>query len=101
MPKSRRLAIEPAETDSDPLVTDISTRVAALVQADISARGSLSSNSALQTRRSAKRNIADAEEAARKAEAIAISAAQAFGGVAAKLSRAKYMLDIDDEVGGC
>ena len=46
------------------------------------------------------RNIADAEEAACKAQAIAISAAQAFGDVAAKLSRAKYMLDVGDDVEG-
>jgi hypothetical protein len=94
--KARRLAaLETTETDPDPLVTDISIRVAALVNSDISSRGSRSSSSGLQTRRDAKRNIADAEEAARKAQSIAISAAQAFGEVAAKLNRAHNMLDVD------
>ena len=93
--KARRLALGTAETDPDPLVADISTRVAALVHSDISSRGSRSSSSGLQTRRDAKRNIADAEEAARKAQSIAISAAQAFGDVAAKLNRAHNMLDVD------
>ena len=94
--KARRLAaLETTETDPDPLVSDISVRVAALVNSDISSRGSRSSSSGLQTRRGAKRNIADAEEATRKAQSIAISAAQAFGEVAAKLNRAHNMLDVD------
>ena len=91
--KARRLALEPAE-ESDPLVADIGNRVAALVKADFSSSHG-SSSSGLQTRRDAKRNIADAEEAARKAQTIAMSAAQAFGECAAKLNRACHQLDVE------
>ena len=91
--KARRLALEPAE-ESDPLVADIGNRVAELVRADFnSSHGS--SSSGWRTRRAAKRNIAGAEEAARKAQTIVMSAAQAFGDVAAKLNRAYHQLDVE------
>ena len=55
------------------------------------------SSSASNTILTAKRHIRDAEEAARKAESIALDAAWAFGEVAANLQKAHRALDAFDE----
>ena len=55
------------------------------------------SSSVTNTILTAKRHIADAEEAARKAERIALDAAMAFGEVAANLQEAHRALDALDD----
>ncbi len=80
-PKRARLELEHDEAAPDPLVKGISDQVSALVAKCLSLRTS-------GARVEARKCIADAEDAARKAQAIAMAAAQAFGDVATKLSRA-------------
>ena len=68
----------------------ISDQVSALVAKSLS--GSSSSSPDSGATREAKKCIADAEDAARKAQAIAMAAAQAFGDVATKLNRAWHSM---------
>ena len=109
--KSRRLALDlpapqtpptpPREAaEPDPLVTDISTRVAALVEDQLNTRASASSSSGSPTIREAMMFIADAEEGVRKAQKIALSAAQAFGEVSSKLKESYHMLAFIAKQGG-
>jgi hypothetical protein len=88
--KRARKELDHDEGAPDPLVKGISDQVSALVAKNLSASSSSSSDSA--ARREAKKCIADAEDAARKAPAIAMSAAQAFGDVAKKLNRAWHSM---------
>lgn len=86
--------------EPDPLVTDISTRVAALVEDQLSTRASASSSSGSPTIREAMMFIADAEEGVRKAQKIALSAAQAFGEVSSKLKESYHKLAFIATQGG-
>ena len=82
-PKCRRLT--PVKLEAPPLLDDLNTRVAALVGRPSSSQG--------QSLREARRLIADAEEAAQKAQGIALQAAAAFQEVAQKLSSVLHSLD--------
>ena len=91
-PSSKRARLElgdDAQSDGDPLVKDISDQVSELVAKNLT---NLSSGFDAESKREARKCIADAEDAARKAQAIALSAAQAFGDVATKLSRAWHSM---------
>ena len=103
--KRARMAIadgDHADNRSDPLVAELATRVERLVEQR--ERGGRASSSGVvvqthysvnhgQTVREAKENIADAEEACRKAQGFALSAAKAFGDGAAKLNRTWQKLE--------
>jgi hypothetical protein len=91
-PSSKRARLElenDAQSDGDPLVKDISDQVSELVAKNFT---NLSSGSDAESKREARKCIADAEDAARKAQAIAQSAAQAFADVANKLNRAWHSM---------
>ena len=81
-------------------MTDISTRVAALVEDQLNTRASASSSSGSPTIREAMMFIADAEERVRKAQKIALSAAQAFGEVSSKLKESYHKLAFIATQGG-
>ena len=87
--RSRVLPLDDAELQEDPLVRDISDQVSQLVAKNLS---SSSFDSGSDGKREARKCIADAEDAARKAQAIAQSAAQAFADVANKLNRAWHSM---------
>ena len=101
--KRTRMALSdgaPADTRDphDPLVDELATRVERLVEQ----RGRPSSSTVfvqahsvqhVQSAKEAKSLIADAEEACRKAQGFALSAATAFGDVASKLHKAWLQLD--------
>ena len=80
-----------AEDDGDVDASDVDP----MVDEETSAQAKPSS-SASNTILTAKRHIRDAEEAARKAESIALDAAWAFGEVAANLQKAHRALDAFD-----
>ena len=69
----------------------ISDQVSVLVAKSLASTASFDAESAAIARM-AKKCIADAEDAARKAQAIAQAAAQAFGDVAMKLNRAWHSM---------
>ena len=103
MPKRPRLAIGGGDEDaaaSDPLVAELSSQVSMLVGKNLAAASSAAAslaprpNSAVPWRslRPITDSISDAEQAARKAQDIAMKAAQAFGEVAAKLNRDSHNL---------
>jgi hypothetical protein len=81
-----------SELEGDPLVKDISNQVSELVAKNLSNLSNLSSGSDADSKREARKCIADAEDAALKAQAIAQSAAQAFADVANKLNRAWHSM---------
>ena len=89
--KRARLELEhDEENDPDPLVKGISDQVSALVAKNLTSSSSASSGA--ESKREARKCIADAEDAARKAQAIAQAGAQAFGDVATKLNRAWQLM---------
>ena len=94
---------------SDPLVVEISSQVSKLVGKNIAAASSAAASSSVvslrptakaaipwRSLREFKETISEAEQAARKAQDIAMKAAQAFGEVAAKLNRHYHNLDCRD-----
>ena len=87
--RGRVLPLDDAELQEDPLVRDISDQVSQLVAKNLS---SSSFDSGSDAKREARKCIADAEDAALKAQAIAQSAAQAFADVANKLNRAWHSM---------
>ena len=98
--KRIRLAIEaPPEDDAgaeddpagDPLIGDIADKVQIVMEQRRNA--SSSSSAMVPTIRASKNYIKDAEEAAYKAQDIAMKAAMAFGDVAQKLGRARDSLE--------
>ena len=68
----------------------ISDQVSVLVAKSLASSSKASFDA--ESNREAKKCIADAEDAARKAQAIAQAAAQAFGDVAMKLNRAWHSM---------
>jgi hypothetical protein len=88
-----QVRIEPQDSDveADPLVSEISQQVSRLVAqslGDLSIEaGSEAKRDASDAKREARRCIAEAEDAALKANAISLAAAQAFADVANKLNR--------------
>jgi hypothetical protein len=87
--RGRVLPLDDAEPQEDPLVRDISDQVSQLVAQNLS---NSSFDSGSEAKREARKCIADAEDAALKAQAIAQSAAQAFADVANKLNRAWHSM---------
>lgn len=107
MPKRPRLAGGGDDEDaaaSDPLVAELSSQVSKLVGKNLAAASSAAASSAptrkatvpWRSLRAIKETVSDAEQAARKAQDIAMKAAQAFGEVAAKLNRDYHILDSRD-----
>ena len=112
MPKRPRLAGGGDDEDaaaSDPLVAELSSQVSKLVGKNLAAASSAAASSATvslaptpkaavpwRSLRAIKETVSDAEQAARKAQDIAMKAAQAFGEVAAKLNRDYHILDSRD-----
>lgn len=107
MPKRPRLAGGGDDEDaaaSDPLVAELSSQVSKLVGKNLAAASSAAASSAptrkatvpWRSLRAIKETVSDAEQAARKAQDIAMKAAQAFGEVAAKLNRDYHILDSHD-----
>ena len=84
-PKRARLELEHDEAAPDPLVEGISDQVSALVAKCLSLRTS-------GARLEARKCIANAEDAAREAQAIAMAVAHAFDDVATQLNRAWHSM---------
>ena len=100
--KRIRLAIEaPPEDDAgaeddpagDPLIGDLADKVQIVMEQRRNASSSSSAMVTSSTIRASKNYIKDAEEAAYKAQDIAMKAAMAFGDVAQKLGRARDSLE--------
>ena len=86
-----------AEAEDDPakdeLIGDIADKVQIVMEQRRNASSSSSAMVTSSTIRASKNYIKDAEEAAYKAQDIAMKAAMAFGDVAQKLGRARDSLE--------